>query len=80
MFVSASDTGTDRLLADTDGDGFDDGVEVAFGSNPNSASSFPGSVDVPALDAHWQLALVLVMLGISVTWLSRRYTSGANRA
>lgn len=43
--VSATDTGTDPYDADTDGDGFDDNIEVAAGSDPNSAASVPGPVD-----------------------------------
>lgn len=36
VFVSASDTGTDPALKDTDGDGFEDGDEVInLGSDPN---------------------------------------------
>ena len=30
----ANDTGTNPALPDTDGDGFDDGVEVAMGTDP----------------------------------------------
>jgi hypothetical protein len=41
VFVSPNDTGTDPLLADTDGDGFDDGLEVGFGTDPVSNLSFP---------------------------------------
>jgi hypothetical protein len=41
VYVSPGDTGTDPLLADTDGDGFDDGVEVAYGTDPVSNASFP---------------------------------------
>lgn len=41
-FVDANDTGTDPALGDTDGDGFDDGVEVLAGSDPTDALSFPG--------------------------------------
>ncbi|NDF17906.1 MAG: hypothetical protein EB079_08090 [Verrucomicrobia bacterium] len=33
-YVSADDTGTDPAKADTDGDGLNDGSEVAAGSNP----------------------------------------------
>ncbi|MEO1936579.1 MAG: hypothetical protein ABGX04_17535 [Myxococcales bacterium] len=43
-FVDANDTGTDPALADTDGDGFDDGVEVSAGTDPTNSLSFPGSV------------------------------------
>jgi DNA-binding beta-propeller fold protein YncE len=45
-FIDANDTGTNPALADTDGDGFDDGVEVAAGTDPTSSSSFPGSVPI----------------------------------
>jgi len=41
IYVSPSNTRTDPLVADTDGDGFDDGLEVAFGSDPVVATSFP---------------------------------------
>jgi DNA-binding beta-propeller fold protein YncE len=80
VFVSELNTGSDPFLADSDGDGFDDGVEVAFGSDPNNSASFPNSVDVPALDGKWQLALVLSMLGFSLFWLTRRYARGRSDA
>jgi hypothetical protein len=43
VFVSAQDTGTSPYVADSDGDDFLDGVEVAAGTDPNSAKSFPGA-------------------------------------
>lgn len=42
IFVDANDTGTDPGLADTDGDGFDDGVEVTAGTDPTNPFSYPG--------------------------------------
>ena len=47
-FIDANDTGSNPALADTDGDGFDDGVEVAAGSDPNDSASTPGT-PVPLL-------------------------------
>ncbi len=47
VFVDGNDTGTNPALADTDGDGFDDDVEVLSGTDPNNPLDFPGSV--PAL-------------------------------
>src|SRR5690606_3379635 len=41
VFVNASNTGTNPHLRDTDGDGSGDYTEVAFGSNPHSASEVP---------------------------------------
>jgi cysteine-rich repeat protein len=41
-FVDANNTGTDPALADTDGDGFDDDVEVSSGTDPTDPLSFPG--------------------------------------
>ena len=50
VYVSPTDTGSDPLNPDTDGDGFEDGVEVLAGSDPNDAGSIPGgSVPIPAL-------------------------------
>ncbi|MCH2059487.1 MAG: cadherin domain-containing protein [Verrucomicrobiales bacterium] len=40
-FASAADTGSDPRVADTDGDGFDDGAEVREESSPNDAESYP---------------------------------------
>lgn len=39
IYLSATDTGTNPAVADTDSDGVADGVEVADGTNPNTAAS-----------------------------------------
>jgi hypothetical protein len=67
IFVSASDTGTDPLAVDTDGDGVGDGVEVAAGSDPNDPLSIP-STPVPAL-ADWGRALIAFALTASA-WIA----------
>ena len=43
MLLRPSKPATNPLLADTDGDGFDDGFEISKGSDPNSADSFPAA-------------------------------------
>ncbi len=45
MYVSPTNTGTDPLNPDTDGDGFSDGVEVSVGTNPNNAGDVPADAD-----------------------------------
>ena len=57
VFVSAFDAGTDPVVADSDGDGFDDGLEVAAGSDPNDALSVPSGAGVPALPLGGLLVL-----------------------
>jgi len=50
VYVSPTDTGTDPNNPDTDGDGYNDGVEVEAGTDPTNPASFPGSGEgVPAL-------------------------------
>ncbi|MBW2388788.1 MAG: hypothetical protein JRG89_10160, partial [Deltaproteobacteria bacterium] len=78
VFVSATDTGSDPFLADTDGDGFDDGFEVAAGTNPNNAASFPGSV--PGLSGGWLVALLISMLAVTVVVLSGRRREDGSHA
>jgi hypothetical protein len=41
IYVSATNTGSNPLIADTDGDTYGDGVEVALGSDPNLSLSVP---------------------------------------
>jgi hypothetical protein len=69
-FVSAFNTGTDPLLSDTDGDGFDDGVEVLAGSNPNNILSFPGGPSIPMLSLVGILILIATMLA-TAAWTIR---------
>jgi len=63
VFVSASDTGTSPAMSDTDGDGFDDGIEVASGTDPNNPLDYPGAVPVlPGLGGA-MLGAILLMAG-----------------
>ncbi|HZO09628.1 MAG TPA: thrombospondin type 3 repeat-containing protein, partial [Myxococcota bacterium] len=72
FFVGPSDTGTDPLRPDTDGDGFPDGVELAAGSDPTNPDSIPGVPAVPALSFPGLLLLVAALLAASWRELSRR--------
>ena len=74
VFVSASDTGTSPALADTDGDGFDDGVEVAAGTDPNDAGSFPGA-PVPVLPGLGGAVLGIALLSLGWLGVRRRMAS-----
>ncbi|MGH0031176.1 MAG: YncE family protein [Myxococcota bacterium] len=72
VFVNADDTGTSPALADTDGDGFDDGVEVAAGSDPNNPASTPPPANVPALPWLATLLLAGALLAAAAVSLRRR--------
>jgi hypothetical protein len=45
IYVSPSNTGTNPVNPDSDGDGFFDGLEVQAGSDPNTAASTPPDTD-----------------------------------
>ncbi|HVH20471.1 MAG TPA: thrombospondin type 3 repeat-containing protein, partial [Myxococcota bacterium] len=57
--VSANDTGTSAVDADTDGDGFEDGTEIDEGSNPNDPLSTPDAPEVPLLPGALAALLAL---------------------
>jgi hypothetical protein len=69
-FVSESDTGTDPMNRDTDGDGFRDGFEVQAGSDPTDDTSVPAASQTPALPVAGQVVLVGVLFGAGL--LARR--------
>jgi DNA-binding beta-propeller fold protein YncE len=75
-FVSASDTGTNPALADTDGDGFDDGAEVTAGTDPTNPFSFPGAPAVPLLSPLGLMGLA-AGLGLVAGRALRRRAAGA---
>ena len=56
-FIDSSNTGTDPLNADTDGDGVSDGDEVNNGTDPTTANFL-----VPAMSAFGMLALFLSVM------------------
>jgi hypothetical protein len=73
-YVSPTDTGTDPRDADTDGDGIDDGAEVAGGTDPNDPRdplpAFPPQV--PALGARGHALLAMLLLGAGLAGVKRR--------
>jgi len=69
IFVSPDETGTSRTAADTDGDGFLDGAEVAAGSNPNDPQSTPAAV--PTLSGAGAGLLILLFLVLGRRMLRR---------
>ncbi|MHC1765762.1 MAG: putative Ig domain-containing protein [Verrucomicrobiia bacterium] len=48
VFVGPRDTGTKPDVADSDGDGASDAMEVMYGTDPNDAAQFP----VPSIDRY----------------------------
>ncbi len=70
-FVSPTNTGSSPANADTDGDGFDDGVEVAAGSDPNDPFSVPG-FQVPLVPFWGVPLLALLFAGAGAMLLRRR--------
>jgi hypothetical protein len=71
-FVSGADTGTDPLIPDSDGDGFEDGQEVVAGSDPNDPSSFPAPAPVPVFSGPGLAALAIGLAGVAYRKLRRR--------
>jgi hypothetical protein len=70
VYNGPSDTGTDPMVADSDGDGFDDGVEVAAGSDPTSAASIPPPL--PLLHGASVVMLVALLAVFSLVMLRAR--------
>ncbi len=64
-FVGPGDTGTDPLLADTDGDSYLDGDEVTAGSDPTDPASIPGTPSVPAVPLPGFLLLAGALCAVS---------------
>jgi hypothetical protein len=62
--------GSDPFLADSDGDGVADGLEVEVGTDPNDAASFPALV--PALSEWTRTGLALAMLFATLSWMQVR--------
>ena len=67
---SPSDTGSDPLDADSDDDGFIDGVEVLAGTDPNDAGSVPS---LPLVPVPWSVPILagLALLGVGARVLRR---------
>jgi hypothetical protein len=72
VFVDANDTGTSPFSADTDGDGFDDPVEVAAGSDPNDPLNTPETPAIPGLGALGGTVLASLLALAAVVGLRRR--------
>jgi len=71
IYVSPTQTGSDPLDPDSDGDGFLDGEEVAAGSDPNDPMSTP--VTVPLLPGG-PIPLIVVLLAATGLAMRRHAT------
>lgn len=70
-FAGPNDTGSDPLVADTDGDGWSDGEEVAAGSDPNDAQSQP-ALSLPAVGPAGRALLAMLLAGFGLrVWLRK---------
>lgn len=71
VYVSPTETGTDPLQADSDGDGFDDLVEIQMGTDPNDATSNITSLPSFSWIAMTALATVLGLSGVRASRRTR---------
>jgi len=71
IFIDSEDTGTNPLFADTDGDGLEDGDEVANGWDPNDPNS-PNVAEVPVFSSPGFVALSVLLIGFGIRGLLRR--------
>jgi hypothetical protein len=67
VYVSLSNTGTDPLVKDSDGDSFNDLHELVRGTNPNSNASLPNLAD-PALSPLINLDATVLNPGPLPSW------------
>ena len=73
IYVSPTNTGTNPLFFDTDGDGYSDGDEVLAGSDPTNLASYPGGPPVvPLLAPLGALLLGLGLAGVGARAASQR--------
>jgi hypothetical protein len=80
-FVDETDTGSDPLNADTNGNGIIDGEEVFLGNDPNATpnatptatpTSTPGASPTPTPTPEPGMILQLLTGGIGLTFLNKR--------
>jgi len=74
VYGSPTDTGTDPLDPDSDGDGASDGIELARGSEPNDPGSLPPAPPVPVGGVA-----SLVALAAALAWSAQRALRSAGR-
>ena len=79
VYVDENDTGTDPLVADTDGDGWQDGQEVVAGTDPTDPNSVPGGPGVPGLGPAWYAVLTAALWGVAAGGMRRRATPRSPR-
>ncbi len=75
-----ADTDGDGLInildPDSDEDGFSDGEEVAQGTGPGDAGSFPGAIPVPAANHFFLFTGVLMLIGVARITRMRKNRKG----